>query len=249
MNLPLYNDDYFAAITEHLANKRILLCKPIGNFGDELIHNATLQFLDRINCSAVVVDICRNCIPVIPEVDYCVWGGGGNFGKGYYEAFQARQFIFQRAKSKGIKTMVLPCTCFGEPENQPDVLFVREHKTKELYPDAVLVPDMSMSLLPPVPYQEELPINDEGYFIRTYEESNNLDLIQQSVCDPATCFSLLDYFRLASEYKKIFTDRLHFAIVGLMLGRDVNLLPNSYWKNEAVWQSWLQRFGCQFGRK
>jgi len=71
-----------------------------------------------------------------------------------------------------------------------------------------------------------------------------------SLGDPARmCTSLVEYFSLASRYKKICTNRLHFAIAGLILGRAVVLLPNSYFKNRELWVAWLRDLGCIYKEK
>lgn len=51
------------------------------------------------------------------------------------------------------------------------------------------------------------------------------------------------YYRLSghfikkiSQYQKINTNRLHVAIAAAKLGKEVNLYPNSYWKNKALFE-------------
>jgi exopolysaccharide biosynthesis predicted pyruvyltransferase EpsI len=51
---------------------------------------------------------------------------------------------------------------------------------------------------------------------------------------------------LATQYKRIITDRLHFAISGLILGRETTILPNSYHKNRSMYETWLRDLGCNF---
>ena len=53
-----------------------------------------------------------------------------------------------------------------------------------------------------------------------------------------------EYILLAARYETIFTNRLHFAIAGLIAGRKVTLLPNSYFKNKSIWECWLKDLGC-----
>jgi exopolysaccharide biosynthesis predicted pyruvyltransferase EpsI len=55
-----------------------------------------------------------------------------------------------------------------------------------------------------------------------------------------------EYLHLAARYESIVTDRLHFAICGLLLGRQVVLLPNSYHKNRSMYETWLRDLGCMF---
>ncbi|HHL1886951.1 TPA: hypothetical protein ACQ2HQ_004783 [Klebsiella pneumoniae] len=45
------------------------------------------------------------------------------------------------------------------------------------------------------------------------------------------------------EYRIVNTDRLHVAILASLLGKEVNFHPNSYYKNEAVYNySLLDRY-------
>lgn len=51
---------------------------------------------------------------------------------------------------------------------------------------------------------------------------------------------------LHNRAKRIITNRLHSAIVGVILGKPVELLPNSYHKNRSVWEYSLQQRGVQW---
>jgi exopolysaccharide biosynthesis predicted pyruvyltransferase EpsI len=51
---------------------------------------------------------------------------------------------------------------------------------------------------------------------------------------------------MASRYRRIITDRLHFAIAGLHAGREVTLLPNNSHKNRSMHETWLAGLGCHF---
>jgi exopolysaccharide biosynthesis predicted pyruvyltransferase EpsI len=44
------------------------------------------------------------------------------------------------------------------------------------------------------------------------------------------------------QYEEINTDRLHLAISATLLGKKVNLFPNSYYKNKAVFDYSLKKF-------
>ena len=84
-----------------------------------------------------------------------------------------------------------------------------------------------------------------GHFFRndcekTFIPSNNIG-------DPVSlCKSHKDYLNLAGSYEEIHTNRLHFAISGLIMGTKVYLYANSYFKNKAVYDSWLHKFNCEF---
>ncbi|MEZ6066062.1 MAG: hypothetical protein R3B90_10215 [Planctomycetaceae bacterium] len=55
-----------------------------------------------------------------------------------------------------------------------------------------------------------------------------------------------EYLRLAGRYAQIITDRLHFAVCGLLCSRRVILCPNAYHKNLGMWETWLHRLGCEW---
>lgn len=46
--------------------------------------------------------------------------------------------------------------------------------------------------------------------------------------------------RFLLPYGTLYTNRLHAAILGLLLGKEVRLIDNSYHKNEGVYQQWLE---------
>ena len=43
-------------------------------------------------------------------------------------------------------------------------------------------------------------------------------------------------FQMLNQYEEVRTNRLHLAIAGALLGKDVKFYPNSYFKNEGVYQ-------------
>ena len=79
-----------------------------------------------------------------------------------------------------------------------------------------------------------------GVFLRTGRE-RALAESTLSLGDPARiCHRVDEYFELASKFKHVVTDRLHFCLAALLLGREATLLPNSYFKNRAFFETWLQ---------
>ena len=58
---------------------------------------------------------------------------------------------------------------------------------------------------------------------------DSIDLVRS--CE---CFE--DWLSLHTAAEEIVTNRLYSAIVGVILGHSVTLLPNSYFKNRAVWE-------------
>jgi exopolysaccharide biosynthesis predicted pyruvyltransferase EpsI len=60
---------------------------------------------------------------------------------------------------------------------------------------------------------------------------------------PQECRSFDEWLRIHAHAKEIVTNRLHSAIVGMILGKKVTLLPNSYHKNNGVWEYSLAERG------
>tara|TARA_B100001564_G_C20642767_1_gene672977 strand:+ start:326 stop:1135 length:810 start_codon:yes stop_codon:yes gene_type:complete len=56
------------------------------------------------------------------------------------------------------------------------------------------------------------------------------------------------FFDYLSKYDVINTNRLHIAIAGCLLGKQVNLYANSYWKNKAIYEYSLKELypQCRF---
>jgi hypothetical protein len=121
---------------------------------------------------------------------------------------------------------------------------VRERTSLAAVPGCILAPDLALGIrgtnmvLP--------PRASHGVFLRSDIEQLLLPRYP-SLPDPAlVCTTPHEYFALASLFEHIFTDRLHFAIAGLIAGRTVTLLPNSYHKNRSMFDTWLSGLGCEW---
>lgn len=65
--------------------------------------------------------------------------------------------------------------------------------------------------------------------------------------DPiADCKNFDEWVSVHQHAQIIITNRLHSAVLGSILGKDVTLLPNSYFKNRAVWEYSLQSKGVKW---
>jgi exopolysaccharide biosynthesis predicted pyruvyltransferase EpsI len=52
-----------------------------------------------------------------------------------------------------------------------------------------------------------------------------------------------EYFlRTIDHFDSVRTDRLHVAVAGALLGKDVEIYPNSYYKNRAMYEFSLSRY-------
>lgn len=227
--------DAYADVFEPLVGKRIGFIISYGNVGDDLIHMATIQLLAEYGISWTVQDPAG---PVEDDVEELVFSGGGNMGRRYQNNWDLRG----QALKLGLPMTILPQT-YNSPEDRPyKRVYVRERMSMKYCPGATLAPDLALGL----DYSTDmLPSKRLGVFRRRDAERTSRN--RWFFRDPAKrCSTPEEYLELAARYERIVTDRLHFAISGLIVGRDVTILPNAYFKNEAMYEMWLKDLGCHF---
>lgn len=70
--------------------------------------------------------------------------------------------------------------------------------------------------------------------------SNNFDvsdIFATRDLSPAGCLHTVDMMmHMIAPYRSVRTDRLHICILSAMMGKHVDFFPNSYWKNQAVYE-------------
>ena len=54
------------------------------------------------------------------------------------------------------------------------------------------------------------------------------------------------WVQIHNNANTVFTDRTHSAIVSMLLGKKVYLLPNNYHKNRSIWEYSLKDFGVHW---
>ncbi len=228
-----------------LQGKRVGYLKMYGNVGDRLIDWATEQMFDEYDIEYGSLNWAQgggNQDLVLKHTDTIVFAGGGNLGRKYENCYHLRQQYF----SSGLPITVLPqsLTDSNERLDEYATVYLREQSSRELFEHGIFAPDLALGFNPP-----DLEIDrdiDIGIFIREDEE-NIVGFPDNSIGDPALlCDSVMEYLRLAGRCHTIYTDRLHFAICGLICGSSVYLLPGSYYKNSAVYQSSLEQLGCKW---
>lgn len=240
--IPLIN---FAPIFSKFKGKKIGFVVFPGNVGDWLIEESAIQLFNYFNINFSYVNNRKNPFSfnesVCNEVDEFVCNGGGNLGELYKNNQKIRQELFIYNKP----ITILPQTFTNSVENLPyKKVWVRERRSLCFHADAELAPDLALGYV----YEGIIPQPEleEGIWLREDVEKTQFNK-KESLGDPAKiCKSPKEYILLASKYKKIITNRLHFAIAGLIAGREVTLIPNSYFKNKSVWDIWLKHLGCKW---
>jgi exopolysaccharide biosynthesis predicted pyruvyltransferase EpsI len=251
MKLPLLSIEKFDNIIKLLSNKKIYyIYDKAGNAGDSLIRKSEKILFNEINIQ-IIDDLSK--------VDFIVWGGGGNIGILYYNCFKKRKLFIEKSNKLNIPFVILPSTTTEInmkeifPENV--IFFAREKETHKIYPESILSPDMSFLFNEDITKWDIEPKKEFGLFLRKDKESKKLPYEKYSIGDPWKDFSKKmtktydDYFELISEYNVIATDRLHFAISSLILGKKTILLANNYFKNQSMYETWLKDLGCLWGEK
>jgi len=196
---------------------------------------ATMQLLGEYGISWTIQDPEG---PIEEGVEELIFSGGGNMGHWYQNNWDLRG----KALDLGLPMTILPQT-FNSPEDRPyKRVYVREQVSLQFCPHGILAPDLALGL----DYSSNIvPRKKLGIFRR--RDSERTSRFRWFLRDPAKiCQTPEEYLQLAARYEQIVTDRLHFSICGLIQGRDVTLLPNTYHKNEAMYEMWLKDLGCHF---
>lgn len=226
-------------------DKKVLLHEPYGNIGDVLLQDATKQLFSRYH---VEYKVCTpDAIPETTDAQILVYGAGGNVS-GRYQTEKTVEQLSNLTKKVGI-----PFVCFPQSIEhwKPhlllfDHLFLRDQVSVNLACHhgtfAELVPDVGLAYSPNFP----IPVATQGTGYFTRSDGEKRQPRGDGYNDPAShCHTVRAYIEHAARYKKIVTDRLHFAISGILAKREVVLCRNDYHKNESIWNSYLHLF-CQF---
>lgn len=226
----------FASVCELLVGQRVGYVRPEGNVGDRLIEVAMIQLFAEYGIR------WRRWRPDVAGdwegLDLLVFGGGGNMGMRYTGNHDLRG----RALASGLPVVILPQS-FTSAEDRPFArVYVRERASLALRADGILAADLALGIATADPLP---PRRDLGIFLRRDQE--RLGRKPLFVRDPIRLRrDPLEYLALAARYRRIVTDRLHFAIAGLHAGRDVTLVANDYHKNRSMHETWLKDLGCRF---
>ena len=229
----LLGPDAFGHVMMPLVGRRVGYVRPVGHVGDALIELAMTQLFAEFGIRWLPLDLDDPA-----EVDTIVFGGGGSMGRRSAQNHAIRT----QALSLGLPVVVLPQS-FTDREDRPFAsVFVREQASLGFRSDGILAPDLALGLAWPAAGPPSL---DLGILMRRDHERTGR-LLQLARDPVALCDTPAETLALAARYRRIITDRLHFAIAGLHAGRDVTLLPNNYHKNRSMHETWLARLGCHF---
>lgn len=241
--------DAFQPIMDLLAGRKIYYHSTTGHAGDFLIQRGAYRLFHKVS-----VEVIGECLPrevidqsKLAEADFCVWPGGGNLGEFYSSTHERRRELCALSQKMGVRFVVLPQSVTpGRLEEFPAdaVVFSREHRTKKLYPESILVPDLAMAV---DDCKKRKSTEKLGVFLRTDDERADFPHLERySIGDTRLPRNADAILALASQYEIVLTNRLHLAISALLQGRKVFLAKNGYFKNEAMYETWLKQLGCNW---
>lgn len=226
----------YAEVFEPWSGKTAGYLKANGNVGDWMIDLATQQLANTFGTKLVEIRMGDN----VRDLDVIFSAGAGNFGR-----YDNERIKREWALSTGYPVVVLPQTAGGDSERDHPyhTVWFRDHNSKHFRDQCNFAPDLALALTYP---QMGEASNPQGIFLRKGWEQVAEFSHPEDLGDAANVASVDEYMIKASRYEKIITNRLHFAIAGLIQKRHVTLLPNNYHKNRSVWESSLAVLGCHW---
>lgn len=256
----IYNEINIETFLQSYAHKKIRYCANGGNAGDAIIAFATYQLFEKLHLSfKTMLSTEKTANEII------FFSGGGNLIENFYnDAY----YFLQQNLSQNKEIIILPHTIFGYAEifshKAPANLIVicREQQSydrlvtagfplKQLY----IAPDLAFTLPSSLFTSYKMQKNCTGVAncFRTDGEQTN---IIKPTDNRDISFSwnghlwanvdLAKYVSLSlaaylSPFAEVRTNRLHIAILAALMGKQVFLYPNSYWKNKAIYEYTIQQ--------
>jgi len=222
-------------IKQNTEKSTIYYLHNIGNWGDALIRFGSLSFLRHFKIPYTELlsykEIQKNSN--ITKNDVLIYQGNGAFCR-FYDHSHLISWIQPFFKT----IIVLPST-FEFPIHIPNTIFFcrDSYESKINMPSAIFCHDMAFFI-----QMAKLPDGfGIGYFFRTDVESLGIIPLTDEnydISNHGNQFSpIFPFFEKISRYNIIYTDRLHVAIAGCLLGLEVHLYPGKYFKNRAIYLS------------
>lgn len=238
-------------IREKAHGRKVIYAPSYGNWGDALIQQGTIQFLKDNGIAYTTltrpkIDMLRETIaPSGMDLSDAILlsCGGGSWCKNYHGN---RDFV-NRNHDLFAETIVLPST-YELPsisDGKPNVTYVARDKSESQMSieDSIFCHDMAFYIQLPKPV-DVASVSDTGYFFRQDSEKNQF----ATAFGPGYDISLVGnqnskispFFHILNGYTRIITVRMHVAIAGAMLGKEVELYAGDYFKAKAVFESSIE---------
>jgi exopolysaccharide biosynthesis predicted pyruvyltransferase EpsI len=237
-------DELLSAIRAVSEGRRVDFYPSPGNWGDALINLGSRQFLQshKIAVRELRRSDASEKDDLGAEARVAIVGGGGGWNRNWYSTIgfvETLQRLYHHV-------VVLPSSFDHELLAAID----REKVTLFTRADDSGVADVSfchdMAFFCRVPSLPDQRLGQPLIALRRDKERHadavdpdrnwDLSLLGTADTDP------IEFFGIVNRFLTIFTDRLHIAIAGAMLGRKVLLLDGNYRKNEGVFRASLKPY-------
>ena len=220
-----------------------------GNWGDGLIREATLRFLERMQLRVVELpvylrtmhDRIRWASAISRRGTLLVQGSGAWSSVSSHLAGRVNKVSrwFRRV-------VVLPSSFEIRPARNNIICFSRDRfESMQTVPDATFCHDLAFSLGPIDPVA---PGEGEAWFMRGDAERHPLAPVHPDSVDLSVLgrnlwrADVAGLFQRLAQYAVIHTDRLHLAIGAMLLGRIVHLYPSRLFKIRAIYRSSIEPY-------
>ncbi|MEM9781174.1 MAG: polysaccharide pyruvyl transferase family protein [Pseudomonadota bacterium] len=235
--------------------RRVLFLQNDGNYGDGLIRAGTLAFLGAAGFEITELDMSQRLHKIraglsalssrLARRTLHVYAGSGAWSS--FTSIGRRNVA--RLHALGGDFFVLPTT-FEAPVDLGTARFAAyvrdQHESAAAMPGAPFCHDMAFflalqGLTAILPRRVAAPSGTAIAF-RTDNESSGHGLATRAdnrdFSAEGNHMSDIGHFLAALDaYERIVTDRLHVAIAGIVLGKDVDLVPGGYFKIAAIYRS------------
>jgi exopolysaccharide biosynthesis predicted pyruvyltransferase EpsI len=241
-------DDLARDIIKSASGRRIVYVPNPGNFGDGLIRSATKRFFYDYKIKHTEINVGYKggrCI-LTPDLlrskrNYFIYGGGGAWHNDCNFGYKVCKYINSFTKHY----TVLPTTfSLDSTKHLVGKLYRRDERGSIYYREnSTFCYDMAFYLyavknsLPKFPK----PNFEVGQFFRgDNEASKNQNFVGENL-DLSTLGDHMSemngFYTEISKYETIHTDRLHVAIGGAILGKEVKIYTGNYFKIRDIYDS------------
>jgi exopolysaccharide biosynthesis predicted pyruvyltransferase EpsI len=239
-------------------NKKIILVCNSGNAGDALIAKGTFDLFEKIG-----IEYEFGSWTTKYNNSELFYSGGGNLS-GMYP--HCRKFIKNNFRNNNI--VVLPHTVRGVWKIlrkftkrvkiicREEVSYNHVYNTIKNKNNAMISDDMAFHCNIPTKYKNIIGEGHVNCFRKAgeCESPKNINLPNDNIDLSLTCGGgdmdshsfvneiFENVMQELSKYKTISTNRLHMAIGGALLGKQVNFYSNNYYKCKAVYEYSLKKY-------
>lgn len=261
-----------AALLSEYQDRPFLLVEPSGNYGDQLIFAGMVHLADRLGIRYRNINYAQlKDTDWSHETVVYIHGGGGFVP--FWSGTPAQCVAEVSSRHRGV-LVVGPSSYWGEqylrnavaaPLAQASleraVFFCRELESYRVveplinkWAEVLLDHDTAFNLS--VPDLERMSGERIGtrrsyvlYCLRRDREAADTGRcgLRALPIDPVTyCYNQTRWLKLHIRARRIFTNRLHSAIVGAILGKPTVLLPNNFHKAQGVFEMSLEQLGVEW---